>query len=184
MSDPFFEKTLILLCQHDDNGALGLVVNRTTSLSVQTVIEQLGLSLDQDFAEHRVSWGGPVEPGAGFIVYRGVVPSDEGWNVGERLAVSPSRERLMEALGQPEPFLLCLGYAGWGPGQLDREIGTGSWLVADVEPEVVLETDPDERYERALAQLGLTRNRSGCSRWTSRRAAPGARARGVIPSRR
>jgi putative transcriptional regulator len=156
LSDPFFEGTVILLCQHDENGALGLVVNRTTSLSVQTVIEQLGIRLNEDFEAHHVSWGGPVEPGAGFIVYRGVVPGDEGWNVAERLAVSPSRERLVEALGQPDPFLLCLGYAGWGPGQLDREIALGSWLVADVEPEIVLDVEAEERYRRALAQLGLT----------------------------
>jgi len=156
LSDPFFEGTVILLCQHDENGALGLVVNRGTSLSVQTVVEQLGISLDRSFEEHRVSWGGPVEPGAGFIVYRGVVPGDEGWNVAEHLAVSPSRERLIEALAQPHPFLLCLGYAGWGPGQLDREIAAGSWLTADVDPEIVLEIETDERHLRALAQLGLT----------------------------
>lgn len=155
MKDPFFAGTVILLCQHDDKGAIGLVINRGTSLTVQAVLDQLGLGAAGDFERYAVAWGGPVEPGAGFIVYLGQVPDDEGWNVGQGVAVSPSRERLLEALGKPSPFLLCLGYAGWGPGQLDGEIGSGSWLVADVEAEVAVEIALDERYDRALAQLGL-----------------------------
>ncbi len=155
MKDPFFEGTVILLCQHDEAGALGVVINRTTSLSVQDVLEQLSIELAGSFAEHSVNWGGPVEPGAGFIVYAGSVASDEGWNVGQGIAISPSRERLLEALGQPRPFLLCLGYAGWGEGQLDGEIGSGSWLVTDVDPEIILELPMEDRYDRALAKLGL-----------------------------
>ncbi len=155
MKDPFFEGTVILLCQHDENGALGVVINRETSLSVQNVLEQLSIELELSFEGHSVNWGGPVEPGAGFIVYPGKVPPDEGWNVGQDVAVSPSRERLVEALKQGSPFLLCLGYAGWGPGQLDGEIGSGSWLITDVDKDVLLETGMEDRYDRALAKLGL-----------------------------
>ncbi len=155
MKDPFFEGTVILLCQHDENGALGLVINRETSLSVQNVLEQLSLELEDSYDDHTVNWGGPVEPGAGFIVFPGQVPDDEGWNLGHRIAVSPSREQLIAALVQDQPFLLCLGYAGWGADQLDTEIRSGGWLVVDIDPAIVLETDMDERYDRALEQLGL-----------------------------
>jgi putative transcriptional regulator len=155
MKDPFFTGAVILLCQHDEKGALGLVINRETSLSVQNVLEQLSITLPGGFEEHAVNWGGPVEPGAGFIVFPGQVPEDEGWNPGRGIAVSPSRDQLVRALVQEQPFLLCLGYAGWGPGQLDDEIATGSWLVTDVDIDVVLTADMDERYDRALAKLGL-----------------------------
>jgi putative transcriptional regulator len=155
MKDPFFEGTVILLCQHDENGALGLVINRETSLSVQNVLEQLEISLPEHFTEHTVNWGGPVEPGAGFIVFPGAVPDDEGWNVGDGIAVSPSRDQLIEALVQEQPFLLCLGYAGWGAGQLDQEIAKGSWLVTDVDMDIVLAADMDERYDSSLEQMGL-----------------------------
>ncbi len=155
MKDPFFEGVVILVCQHDDNGALGLVINRETSLSVQNVLEQLSVELAHSYEEHAVNWGGPVEPGAGFIVFPGQVPDDEGWNVGQGIAVSPSRDQLIEALVQDEPFLLCLGYAGWGSGQLDDEIRNGSWIVTEVDLDVVLATAMDERYDSALAKLGL-----------------------------
>jgi len=156
MKDPFFEGTVILLCQHDENGALGLVINRETSLSVQNVLEQLSVSLPQNHEEHAVNWGGPVEPGAGFIVFPGEVPEDEGWNVGNGIAVSPSRDQLIAALVQDQPFLLCLGYAGWGADQLDTEIRNGGWLTTDVNFDVILGVGMDERYDRALMELGLS----------------------------
>jgi putative transcriptional regulator len=155
MKDPYFEGSVILLCQHDEAGALGLVINRETSLSVQNVLEQLSLELPESYEQHTVNWGGPVEPGAGFIVFPGKVSEDEGWDVGQGIAVSPSRERLIEALVQDEPFLLCLGYAGWGAEQLDEEIASGSWLVTEVDLDVILACAMDERYDAALARLGL-----------------------------
>ena len=101
---------------------------------------------------------GPIlleRPGSGFIVLAGKVPEDEGWNVGEGIAVSPSREQLIEALVQDEPFMLCLGYAGWGAGQLDDEIRSGSWIITEVDLDVVLAASMAERVDAALAKLGL-----------------------------
>ena len=155
MRDPFFERTVVLLCRHDENGAIGLVVNRETSLTVESVLEQLSLDVGRE-VQGTVAWGGPVEPGTGFIIYRGEVSDDDGWDVGERIAVSPSRDRLLETLRTGEPFLLCLGYAGWGPGQLDDEIRRGSWLITEVDHDVVLLRPMEDRYDAALGKLGLT----------------------------
>jgi putative transcriptional regulator len=83
------------------------------------------------------------------------VSTDEGWNVGS-IAISPSVERLDELIRSKDRFELVLGYAGWGPGQLAEEVEGGSWLFVDVEPEIVFDTPMNQRYERALAQLGLT----------------------------
>ncbi len=154
MKDPFFEGTLILLCHHNENGAIGLVINRETSLTIETVLQQLSLELGREF-EQNVNWGGPVEPGAGFVVYAGDISSDEGWNLTGGLVVSPSRDRLSEALLRGHSFLLCLGYAGWGPGQLDGEVQSGSWVITDIDPAIVLSASMEDRYDLALAQMGL-----------------------------
>ncbi len=154
MKDPHFEGTVVLLCQHDENGAVGVVINRETTMLLGDVLEQL--SIDRtDRAEMPVLWGGPVEPGAGFVVFLGSVPEDEGWNVGDGVAVSPARDRLARSVLGTEAFHLCLGYAGWGPGQLDDEIAQGAWLYTEVDRRVILEAPVTERYAGALARLGL-----------------------------
>ncbi len=153
MRDTNFARSVVLLLQHNASGALGLVINRTTSLKVTDVTARL--KLPQGKASNAVAlWGGPVEPGAGFVVYGG--EESEGWNVSPGIAVSSSRERLANLHIQDQRFLLCLGYAGWGPGQLDEEFETGSWVWVEASPEVVFESDLGQRYDIALATLGVT----------------------------
>ena len=159
MRDPWFERTLILLCQHNDEGALGLIVNREGDIGLQEVIDRLtedhGEFGTLSNAEQKTWWGGPVGDGAGFVLFSGSVEEGEGWNIGP-VAVSPSLERLAELIREGSGFELCLGYAGWGPGQLAGEIETGSWLAADIDPSIIFDTPLDQRYEKALAQIGLT----------------------------
>ncbi len=154
MKDRFFEGTLILLCHHDRHGALGLVVNRETNITIDEVVAQMDLGLEGNFTGN-VLWGGPVEPVAGFIVTRGKVQEEQGWNVGHGIMVSQSRESLVKALTSPEPYHLCLGYSGWGPEQLDGEIAAGSWLYTDVDPDILLNCPTSQRYDRALALMGI-----------------------------
>ena len=161
MRDPWFERTLILLCQHNDEGALGLIINRTGDVDLEEVIERL----TEDHGEfgaltngaQKTWWGGPVGDGAGFVLFTGSVSTDEGWTVGS-VAISPSVERLDTLIRDQQQFELALGYAGWGPGQLAQEVEEGSWIFVDVESEIVFDTPMEERYEKALAQLGLTPN--------------------------
>jgi putative transcriptional regulator len=161
MRDDWFERTLILLCQHNDDGALGIIINREGDVGLQEVIDKLS----EDHGEFGpllngdqiTWWGGPVGDGAGFVVFKGEVSDDEGWNIGS-IAVSPSLQRLDDLIRSKDRFELVLGYAGWGPGQLAEEVEGGSWLFVDVEAEIVFDTPVEERYEKALAQLGLTPN--------------------------
>ena len=158
MRDPFFSGTVVLLCQHDDDGALGIVVNRETSLNVKRVTESMEIEapLHEDAP---VMWGGPVEPGAGFVVYRGAGPEDEGWQISADVTVSPSRDRLASMLQQQAiPFYLCLGYAGWGPQQLEDEIKEGSWLCCETDAILLFDTPLDNRYDQALASFGVDPN--------------------------
>jgi len=155
----WFERTLVLLCQHDDEGALGVVINRIGPITIEEVFDRLQED-HQDLGpishgKDQVWWGGPVGDGAGFIVWRGQVDAEEGWNIGPDIAVSPSVERLADLADRKQHFHMCLGYAGWGPGQLEEEIEAGSWIPVDVDPEIVFQTPLNVRYEQALACLGL-----------------------------
>lgn len=157
MRDPFFERAVVLLWHHDDDGAAGVVVNRPMDHLLPDVLE---LPDDLDTAPYRdthVAWGGPVETGMGTVVTPRPVPDDEGWNI-EGLGVSRSMDVLLELLAQGHPVMLCLGYAGWGPGQLDDELLKGGWLWTDIDPALLFEVPTDERYDRALATLGLTKH--------------------------
>jgi putative transcriptional regulator len=156
MHDKWFEQTVVLLCQYGTEGALGLVVNRDGPVSIGEVVDRLDLPRPAN-AQSRTWWGGPVESGAGFVVWKGRVRIEEGWNVGEQVAVSPSAELLGRLVAGGETFNLCLGYAGWGPGQLDKEIQAGSWLFTELDPGILFETPLPDRYDQALALLGLTR---------------------------
>jgi putative transcriptional regulator len=153
MVDPYFRNAVILLCRHDEQGAIGLVVNRPLELTVDQALAALNPPKSEPHPE-TVLWGGPVESGTGFVVLRGAL-ADEGWQLDPELAVSPSRERLFRAISSGETFHLCLGYAGWGAGQLDHEIQSGSWLYAEIDPGIVFDAAIEERYEKALKKLGL-----------------------------
>lgn len=154
MRDPNFHRAVVLLVQHSPEGALGLVVNRETPVRLADVVEHLDVGATPARANRAVLWGGPVERGAGFVLFRGRAP--EGWQIRSDFSVSASKERLAALVAAGADFHLCLGYAGWGPGQLDREFEDGSWIHVDASPDLLFETPVGDRYDRALAQLGVS----------------------------
>ena len=131
MADPYFERTVVLMCQHDDEGAIGMVINREGPVTDEEVTEQVGVARPTH-GDEQTLWGGPVGEGACFVLWRG--HSEEGWTLGERVAISPSMSRLERLVQTGRHFTVLVGYAGWGPGQLEREIHRGSWLYADLSP--------------------------------------------------
>jgi putative transcriptional regulator len=155
MRDPYFERTVVLVWHHDANGAIGVVVNRVLDHTLAEVLDHVEEGLDGR-SDVPVVWGGPVESGTGTVVTSGVIRPDEGWVVGRGLSVTRSQDALLRLLREKTPLMLCLGYAGWGPGQLDREIERGGWLWTDCDQSVVFDTPADQRYDRALETLGLT----------------------------
>jgi len=154
MSDPFFEQTVVLVWHHDEDGAVGIVINRPLEYPLSEVLDGPDF---QDYDDALVCWGGPVERTSGTAIVRGPVTDDEGWALGDNLGVTRSEERLRLAIGQRTAVLLCLGYAGWGPGQLEQELEHGGWLFTDVSEELIFDVPRADLYERALLTLGLTR---------------------------
>jgi putative transcriptional regulator len=156
MKDPFFERSVVLLWHHDEDGAIGVVINRLLGHALPEVLA-VGDEMDlSEYNENQVGWGGPVETTSGTVVTRGKIRVDEGWIIGDGLGVTRSQEALVRLLREGADVLLCLGYAGWGPGQLDREIALGGWLWTEPSADVVFDQPVDKRYDTALATLGLT----------------------------
>jgi putative transcriptional regulator len=161
MRDPNFERAVILLVAHGDDGALGIVVNGNKPVAcVGDLLEQLSLVDDASKFKDEVRLGGPVQPEIGWLVYR---PSAEVAREGEikltdSVAVTQSRE-VLAAIGRsegPAQYAAYLGYAGWAPGQLDEELRRGAWLPATIDASIVFDVAVDDRWKRAYALAGVT----------------------------
>ncbi len=141
---------------HDTDGAIGVVINRPLAHALSEVID-LDRGLDMSpYEDGLVSWGGPVEAGTGTVIAAASLDDEDAWLLPDELSVTRSQEVLVRLVRRRIPLVLCLGYAGWGPGQLDQEIEAGGWLSTEVTRALVFDAPAEERYERALATLGLT----------------------------
>jgi len=159
MVDPFFSRTVILLWTHTEEGTMGVVINRPLGLLVDAVLDQLDIERPTPVLEP-VLWGGPVMPETGFLVCRGDVDDDErvlAFHVERDIWVSSSRS-LLEKVARGDiaaPFYLCLGYAGWGPRQLDGEIERGSWIVLDFDEQILFQSPLQDRWDECIRSLGI-----------------------------
>jgi putative transcriptional regulator len=160
ISDPRFERAVILICAHDEEHAMGLVVNRPLDgLSSPDLLERLGVAADADAPEEPVLIGGPVERERGFVLHTDDYLSADGSAViSDGLALTATRD-VLEAMADPErrprKAVLALGYSGWGAGQLEREIRENIWLTCDPDEALVFSRDYDHKWSRALARLGV-----------------------------
>jgi putative transcriptional regulator len=167
LRDPNFARTLVLLVEHGTEGSLGFIINRPAPVTFEQVSDLLSLDAEPEAVATQVFTGGPVAPEAGWILFdpRGVehLVLEDAVRVSERIAVSASR-RLLDAIAKnagPERRLLALGYAGWGPGQLDGEFARGAWIPVDLDDVIIFETAPTRRWNAALASAGIDPARIG-----------------------
>lgn len=159
MGDPRFAHSVVLLCAHDDESAMGLILNKPTEdLSFASLLGHLGIRPGPNGREIRVHIGGPVERGRGFVLHTPDWTGDTAtMEVPGGFRVTGTLD-ILEALARgegPESALLALGYAGWGPGQLEGEILRNDWLVADAPAELVFRAAPREKWALALKALGI-----------------------------
>jgi putative transcriptional regulator len=163
MADDNFSRSVVYLCEHTSNGALGLVINKPIDIKLKNLFEKVELSLDRDeLAELPVFFGGPVQTERGFVLHDKLGADDSPYNStlaipGGGLVMTTSKD-VLEALSHgagPKRIHVTLGYSGWSAGQLEDEIGRNGWLTVDADPAVIFDTPIDERYDRALALLGF-----------------------------
>lgn len=162
IGDERFDRTVIAMCVHDDDGALGLIVNRPhIDMTVRDLMAQLDIDPGATPAEARVMRGGPVEPGRGFVVhspdYSGQGTIHVGSLGGIRWGLTSTIDVLRDiALGRgPKRWLATLGYTGWGAGQLDGELRRHGWHSIDGSDDLMFDTAVAQRWPRAFASLGI-----------------------------
>lgn len=158
MEDPRFQHSVIYMCSHDGDGAIGLIVNKLIEhMPFADLLRQLNVAGHWNDQQIRVHFGGPVEPGRGFVLHSPEYAVEGTKKVGGGMALTGTTEILRDmALGQgPQQSLLALGYAGWGPKQLDREIQQNGWLVVGADQPLLFDPDLDGKWQRAIAKLGF-----------------------------
>ena len=162
MVDGAFAGSVVYLCEHTENGALGLVINKPIDITLRNLFERVELPLDSpELAAQPVFFGGPVQTERGFVLHEKTDESASPYNstlsIPGGLEMTTSKD-VLEALSNgtgPKRLLVTLGYSGWGAGQLEDEIGRNGWLNVDAQREIIFDTPVALRYDRALSLLGI-----------------------------
>jgi len=158
MPDPRFSKTVVYLCAHNEEGAMGLVINRAMDqLTFPDLLEQLEIDPPDPKDQIRVLAGGPVEASRGFVLHSADYLQEATMLVNDEVGLTATIDVLRAiALGEgPHQCLLALGYAGWGPGQLDSEIKENGWLHVAADNSLLFEIDLDAKWQRAMEKIGI-----------------------------
>ena len=157
MQDPRFARTIVYLCAHSSEGAMGLVINRLLDqLTFPELLEQVGITPTRFDPDRRVHFGGPVESGRGFVLHSCDFRTDGTLAVDSAIALTASVD-ILKAIAQgrgPRKSLLALGYAGWGPGQLEQEIHANGWLHVQPDEALVFDGELETKWTRAIGKLG------------------------------
>ncbi|MGC4367820.1 YqgE/AlgH family protein [Hydrogenophaga sp. R2] len=163
LSDELFGRSVVFMCEHSERGALGLIINKPGEILLSRLFEKVDLTLARDdLAQQPVFQGGPVQTERGFVLHDAVSDDGEGvyastLSIPGGLEMTTSRDVLEAmALGAgPRRVFVSLGYASWAKGQLESEITENSWLTVEADPAIIFDAPVDQRYERAMALLGL-----------------------------
>ena len=158
MADPRFARSVVYLCAHSADGAMGLVVNRLIdSLTFESLLEQIGVEATAAGGDLPIHFGGPVEASRGFVLHTTDYLQDSSLVIEDEIALTATIDVLKAiARGEgPRHRVLALGYAGWAAGQLDAEIQANGWLLVPADLELVFDPDNDSKWARAIAKLGI-----------------------------
>jgi putative transcriptional regulator len=158
MADPYFAKTLTYVCEHNDQGALGLVVNRPIDMTLQALFERLSLTLKhKDLSDAPIYFGGPVQTDRGFVLHEPTGNWQSTLRVRDAIGLTTSKD-ILEAVGRgegPQKILVTLGYAGWSAGQLEHELGQNAWLTVEAKDAILFDLPSEERLPAAMELLGV-----------------------------
>jgi putative transcriptional regulator len=162
MKDPFFKRTVVYLCEHSDDGAMGIVINAPIDISVGGMLKQVEMDpvypqLNTDSLEKPVLNGGPVAEDRGFILHEPKDHYQSSIQMTQSLAVTTSKD-ILSVLGteaEPDKYVVALGYSGWEVGQLESELADNSWLTIEADPNVIFNTPIQERWKKAVQMLGI-----------------------------
>jgi putative transcriptional regulator len=158
MADPNFSGSVVYICDHSERGALGLVINRPTELTLETLFDRIDLKLEiAPIKVLPVYFGGPVQTERGFVLHGPPQSYSSTLPITEDVSLTTSKD-VLEAVAEgagPDRMLVTLGYSGWGAGQLESEIAANAWLTVKAQSDIIFDMPAEERYNAALKLLGI-----------------------------
>jgi len=161
LMDPNFFHSVTYICEHNDHGAMGIVINQPVDLTVADLVDQIGMqSKDNELLHQSVYRGGPVETERGFVLHQPLGKWESSLAITDDIGVSTSND-IIRAIAQgngPRQCLVALGYAGWGAGQLEREMAENAWLSGPADSQILFNTEAELRWERAARLIGVDIN--------------------------
>jgi putative transcriptional regulator len=158
MADPHFSRTLTYICEHNDQGALGIVVNRPLEMTLQALLEQVSIPpAGGKFKSVPIHFGGPVQVDRGFVLHSPLGQWQSTLAVSTEIGLTTSKDILQAvARGEgPGKLFVTLGYAGWAPGQLEHELALNAWLTVQANPDVIFDLPVEKRLSAAMSLLGI-----------------------------
>ena len=162
MHDPVFGGSVVYLCEHNDYGALGVVINRPMELTLEHLLEKLNLQSEIPAPFRKpVMFGGPVQDDRGFVLHTPEMSFNSMLQISDDVAFTTSRD-ILEAIASgtgPEKMLVSIGYAGWSAGQLEQEISHNGWLTVSADPSIIFDLPISQRYTAAMKLLGFDPNK-------------------------
>ncbi len=162
MKDPYFQYRVIYVCEHNEEGAMGLMINAPVDITVGKMLQQVEIEpihpqLKTASLNKPVLNGGPVSEDRGFILHKPKDQYESSIQMTDQISVTTSRD-ILSVLGteaEPSNYLVALGYAGWDAGQLEHELAENSWLTIEADPNVIFDTPINERWSKAVQMLGI-----------------------------
>ncbi len=159
LADPNFARTVTYICEHDANGALGIVINRPLDLSLGQLLDHLEIDgpTEERVRSSAVFAGGPVQPEQGFVLHTAPSAWEATLSITDTLSLTTSRDVLVAMANARGPgrWLVALGYAGWGPGQLEQEMAENAWLSGPADADVLFDLPVERRWQAAAGLLGV-----------------------------
>ncbi len=158
LADPNFLHTVTYICEHNEDGALGIVINRPINIELKELFRSMNIDTEEfEESGQTVFSGGPVHPEQGFVIHQPAGEWASTLKVSNEISVTTSHD-IIEAIAHckgPDRYLVALGYAGWGKGQLEEELAANSWLSGPVDSKIIFETPAEQRWEAAATLLGI-----------------------------
>ncbi len=158
LADPNFYRTVTYICAHNDEGAMGIVINRPLDLDLRDVLQQMDIKFNNEFIDKTpVYQGGPVHTDRGFILHQPVMEWESSIVIGDDISITTSRD-ILQAIADgkgPERSFIALGYAGWAAGQLEQEIMENIWFNGPADMQIIFNTPSKQRWESAAIHLGV-----------------------------
>ncbi len=158
LNDGFFNQAVTYICEHDENGSFGIIINQQTGITLKQIAKEMAIETENNYNDKQLVFiGGPVDQGRGFILHRPIGNWQSSLKVNDNIAITTSKDILQAIINNegPEDNIVALGYAGWAAGQLDHEMASNTWLSCPADVQIIFNTPVEERWKTAAKLIGV-----------------------------